>query len=450
MNFLNWLLNEENSKRIIKIPFSQVKFNTIDKYYVDLNKTKAMLASDDGVKEPVVADDVEIGDLVEDMVMSAVPYWKVHDIDTDKNIIYLEPYGNNPFVPNASGEIVGAGGKKFDKHDFDVMSGEYEKNRIDDILDIINNKKYHDIGDIAYILLGTVPVQVGPNGSQGGWYNVSDGNNRGSMKGMEVSEIIAKDANTLKNKLGFDVPESALSGMLDKRDWNDFVKGQTQRWDLNKTQLPFEDFNDADKMSKIVLGKYPPAIRKRNLEKLLDLGYKSDEYDDLIHKVALELASQTVLDDNFDRLWHIKEALISFARNKGWDDVMSIYEDAHDEDNQADVARHYGESKQLDKLLSMLDKTKASKAIRYILVGLSEIGMHTFEKYSSFISPEAVKNHFDSNPDDKVEAMGLLKKILPVVSRNMSKIRAAKKPPFEIDFEQPLRRLQILQDVLMG
>lgn len=188
MNFSDWLFKEEGGKRIIKIHFASVKYDTVDKYYVDLSKARGMLISGGGIKEKFKASDVKVGDLVEDMVPSAVPYWKVHDIDVDKNIIYLEPYGKNPFVPSASGEIVGAGGHKFGQHDFDVMSGDYERKRIDDILDIINKKKYHDIDDIAYILLGTVPVEVGPNGSQGGWYNVGDGNNRGSLKGMEVRD----------------------------------------------------------------------------------------------------------------------------------------------------------------------------------------------------------------------------------------------------------------------
>lgn len=450
MNFSDWLLNEEKGKRILKIPFSQVKFNTIDKYYVDLNKAKAMLASDDGVKEPVVADDVEIGDLVEDRVISAVPYWKVHDIDTDKNVIYLEPYGKNPFVPNVSGEIVGAGGKKFNQHDFDVMSGEYEQKRIDDILDIINKKKYHDIGDISYILLGTVPVQVGPNGSQGGWYNVSDSNNRGSMKGMEVGEIIAKDADTLKNKLGFDVPESALSGMLDKSSWNDFVGGQTQRWNLHKTQLPFEDFTDPVKMARVVLGRYAPAIRLRNLEKLLDIGRSTDENDELIHDLSKKMVNEKALDDNFDRLWGVKERLIRFASQKGWEDIIEMYEDAHDADNQTDVVRHYGESKQLGKLLAMLDKSKAIKPIKNILGYLAEIAMGSFERWGSFFSKDMVKNHIESDPEGKARAAELLRVIVPVVDRNMSKIESLTDKFSERDVEIYLRRLSVLKDVILG
>ena len=50
-----------------------------------------------------------------------------------------------------------------------------------------------------------------------------------------------------------------------------------------------------------------------------------------------------------------------------------MYEDAHDADNQTDVVRHYGESKQLDKLLAMLDKSKAIKPIKNILGYLVEI-----------------------------------------------------------------------------
>lgn len=450
MNFSDWLLNEENRERIIKIPFAEVKFNTIDKYYVDLNKTRGILVTDEEDRGRLVADDVEIGDLVEDMVISAVPYWKVHDIDIEKNIIYLEPYGKNPFVPNASGEIVGAGGHKFSQHDFDVMSGEYEQSRIDRILDIINNKKYHDINDIAYILLGTVPVQVGPNGSQGGWYNVKDGNNRGSMKGMETQEIMIKDANTLKNKLGFEVPDSALSGELDAYTWNDFINGHVGTRGLERTKLPFEDFTDPVKMAGVVMGRYAPAIRLRNLERLLDIGRSTDEYDDLIRDLSKKIVGDKILDDDFDRLWHLKERLIRFASQKGWEDIIEMYEDVHDADNQADVARHYGESKQLEKLLAMLDKSKSAKPIRSILGYLVEIAMDSFEKYSSFFSRDMVKNHFDSDPEGKARVAELLRVIVPVVDRNMSKINSLTDKAYETDIDIYLRRLSVLKDVILG
>lgn len=450
MNFSDWLFKEEGGKRIIKIHFASVKYDTVDKYYVDLSKARGMLISGGGIKEKFKASDVKVGDLVEDMVPSAVPYWKVHDIDVDKNIIYLEPYGKNPFVPSASGEIVGAGGHKFGQHDFDVMSGDYERKRIDDILDIINKKKYHDIDDIAYILLGTVPVEVGPNGSQGGWYNVGDGNNRGSLKGMEVSEIIAKDANTLKNKLGFDVPDSALSGELDAYTWNDFVGGDTQRWNLHKTQLPFEDFADPVKMAGVVMGRYAPAIRLRNLEMLLYLGRETDEHDDLIRDLSKKMVSDKALDDDFDRLWGVKERLIRFASQKGWEDIIEMYEDAHDADNQTDVVRHYGESKQLDKLLAMLDKSKAIKPIKNILSYLVEIAMGSDERWFSFHSPTMVRNHFESNPEDKARAAKLLRLIVPVVNRNMSKIHSLTDSYSKTDVDIYLNRLSILKDVVLG
>lgn len=450
MNFRKWLLNEEKEKRALKIPFDDVKFDTDKKYYVDLNKTRGILGSSVGGVKKMTADDVEIGDLVEDMAMSAAPYWKVHDIDTDANIIYLEPYGKNPFVPNAEGEIIGAGGKKFDQHDFDVMGGKYEQDRIDRILDIINKKQYHDISDIAYILLGTVPVHVGPNGSQGGWYSSGDHNNRGHKKGMDTAQVIAKDASTLKNKLGFDVPESALTGEMPSRLWDQFVGGEVSRWDIEKTKLPIEDFTDAKKMAEIVQGKYPPAIRKRNLEKLLDLGRETNGYDNLIHDLSIKLAGDNVLVDDFDLLWHIKEKIIWFAKQKGWEDVIEAYEEAHDVSNLGDVARHYAENKQLDKLLNMLDKTKPSAAIREILSGLSKIGMGSFEKFSSFMTPDTVQNHFDSHPQDKIEATKLMQKIMPVVQRNMDKIKASIEPHMEIDFKAALRRLEILNDVLLS
>ena len=40
MNFSDWLFKEEGGKRIIKIHFASVKYDTVDKYYVDLSKTE--------------------------------------------------------------------------------------------------------------------------------------------------------------------------------------------------------------------------------------------------------------------------------------------------------------------------------------------------------------------------------------------------------------------------
>ena len=40
MNFKNWFIFSENNEKNKKVAFADVKFNTIDKYYIDMNTAK--------------------------------------------------------------------------------------------------------------------------------------------------------------------------------------------------------------------------------------------------------------------------------------------------------------------------------------------------------------------------------------------------------------------------
>jgi len=146
----------------------------------------------------------------------------------------------------------------------------------------------------------------------------------------------------------------------------------------------------------------------------------------------------------------VKERLIRFASQKGWEDIIEMYEDAHDADNQTDVVRHYGESKQLDKLLAMLDKSKAIKPIKNILGYLVEIAMGPRPRRGSVFSRDMVKNHFESDPEGKATAAELLRVIVPVVDRNLSKIKSLTDNLSKRDVNFYLNDLSDLKDVILG
>lgn len=160
---------------------------------------------------------MSVGDLLTDLSLNHTPYWRISKID-DKSI-YLEPIGSNPFKTG-----VGAGGAKLTQHDVDVFSGEYEKRRFESI-----QKKFDTgdatISDVVYLLDGTVPVNMGPNGAQGGWYTVTNTwSNRGGKKGKKPKQIMIDDANRLKS-WGFHAPIKALDGTMDPYDFSKWIEG---------------------------------------------------------------------------------------------------------------------------------------------------------------------------------------------------------------------------------
>lgn len=155
------------------------------------------------------------GQLLADLAMNQTPYWSITSIVGDR--INLRPIGKNPFATG-----VGAGGAKLTDYDVSVFSGDYEKKRVQNIQNKLE-KGTAVLDDIIYILEGTVPVNMGPNGSQGGWYSCTDRySNRGGKKGMSAKDIMISDANKLK-ELGFSVPIKALSGELDPGEWDYWI-----------------------------------------------------------------------------------------------------------------------------------------------------------------------------------------------------------------------------------
>jgi len=158
------------------------------------------------------------GDLIQDVAVNAQPYWEVEENDRfETKRVSLRPIGPNPFVTG-----VGAGGAKIYSQDIKVLTGEYEQDRVDAIARLIESNEYKDINDVSYILLGTVAVNFGPNGPQGGWYNADDRSSRGSRRGMNPIDIVKADARTLKD-LGFAISSMALNGEIDSYEWTKFI-----------------------------------------------------------------------------------------------------------------------------------------------------------------------------------------------------------------------------------
>jgi hypothetical protein len=165
----------------------------------------------------VAGKDMKPGDVLADYAINQTPYWEISAVNGDR--IELTPIPPNPFATG-----VGAGGAKITDYDVSVLTGEHEKKRFDKI-----NKALEDgvatIDDVIYLLDGTVPTRMGPNGAEGGWYQATDTySNRGGRKGMEAEEIMVADANKLKD-WGFMVPVKALDGTLEVKKWNDWLGG---------------------------------------------------------------------------------------------------------------------------------------------------------------------------------------------------------------------------------
>jgi hypothetical protein len=423
MNFKNWLetdLGDElfKNRGIWMIPFKDVQKDNIEGYYFDWGKHQKGGSISDLSK-------VNVGDKVADYSLNWTPYWTVSGVDEEKNWIYLNPIEPNPLLTG-----VGAGGKPINQHDIDVLSGTHETNRVNDILAKWKSGKAHNKSDVAYLLLGTVPSNFGPNGAQGGWYNSNDlHSNRGGQRGMSTSEIQKKDAEVLKNQFKFDIPTKALKGELDPGIWNDFVNGgHSREEDIDHTKLETEDFNNPQIMVKIILNHSEPSIKLRNVNKLMDAyhnyskyrkdvkllynkynysnekmspeldllekKWKNGEYTNenilnLIHSTGLKLSKIFVekQDENYDPYWHVKEKFIVFAGQQGWKDVLEAYDKTSDRDNRNRVFDYYEKLGDERKMMEMLGRETTSENIHKFLQGLFKKDMAAIYKY--------VEKHYD-------------------------------------------------------
>lgn len=378
-------------------PFNMVKHDTSSGWYINWFEFQG------GIPD---IDQVEIGQKVADQQLNMTPYWEVNFVDGQKGIIFLTPIEPNPFLTG-----VGAGGAPITEHDMQVHSGEFEKKYVDSVLEALRNKTATDPRDVAYILKGTVPVHVGPNGSQGGWYSPSAGwSTRGGQQGMTAQEIMMEDAKALQ-KMGFLMPKAALDGSMDPHTFGDFVNSNGD--DLNpeyKSEL--ENYEDPKTCVQFITNHPQPSVKKRNYKALLnifdpdprtkikelwkkpvpegDRGWHTREYDRLWDEyrdgkfrnkemepivkqmtttiASLNHPSQQKL--NFDVYWHLKEKAIDTIIKFGWKDLLPAFENAFDKDNRRWVAIAYsklGDPAGVQKMMAKEREPETRRDMEYWL-----------------------------------------------------------------------------------
>lgn len=358
---------------------------------------------------------VQIGDQVADNKLNMTPYWEVSGLDESKGRIYVTPIGQNPWVTG-----IGAGGKELTEHDFQVQSGEYEQSRIDSVLDVINKKTYIDSSDVAYMLLGTVPVHNGPNGAQGGWYSLNDHHNRGAQQGMAAKEIMMKDAATLQ-KLGLAVPKAALDGTLPLDAFKYVFDGglpylsnhspstdAEHRLERKMLQIDGENFDDPEASKKMMLSHPQKSIKKRNWDAIKEKYHALPEEDrptmrpflkDLIAQFAnVYHPLQEKLSKTYDPYEFIKEDMILMSMNNKWPELVRLFENSIDTGNRSEVMRAYAGFGMFDDIIRLEEKETHPEVLRKIL---GEFYSHK-KNGSKLIdrNPEKYRQAIDVNIDD--------------------------------------------------
>jgi hypothetical protein len=373
------------SRGIWQYPFAAVKRDEVEGWYADF------------FANPFASDisQVSIGDKVADRSLNFTPYWDVSGIDEDKGRVYLNPIEPNPFLSG-----VGAGGHKFGQHDYDVLSGKHERERTDQIMQRWQGGMVFEPRDVAYLLLGTIESHVGPNGTQGGWYNAGDTwSNRGGKKGLDAKEIVMKDATTLKNVFKMSVPRSALDGTLDPRDWSDFVQGGASfDRSVTATKLDEEDFENAEKMIDNILNHPQPTIRMRNVDKLVDWylyhgnirkavedkseeeadkwrkgDYRKKELDNDVREMIRKMVSvehPKQKEMNFDPYWHAKEKLIHLCEKMDWNDLLRSFENSKWSGVRESLSNAYARQKNIEGMWRMLEKEDDVGVLRNLISSL--------------------------------------------------------------------------------
>lgn len=367
-------------------PLAQVKRDPVEGYYIDYLTFPGLL----------VIDKMQVGDNIAGDTLNLTPLWTVTHIDDQQSRVFVTPTDANPF---SSG--VGAGGAVLQDFDYDVLSGQAEKDIIDRVLVRIQTGNYVDYDDVAYILKGTVPYRFGANGAEGGWYSCTSWHARGAMKeNLGPVEIMKQDARTLQ-KLGFDVPPKALTGELKPESWSSLISGSKETDpDL---KLAGEDWNDPYTCIKFALTQRQPQIVSRNVIALIELvkpfpRKMFDDYYKMMPRLAeatddFSKAKRRLIDDQIEELreawragelaepkmlalmydfsirffnktypkqaklpdpyWYSKEQVIQFASAMGWLDILRLYSTTIDATNRRYVAAAFRENDSLDDVLRM-------------------------------------------------------------------------------------------------
>jgi hypothetical protein len=193
--------------RVPRISFPAVQKDD-DRFYVDLDRFPAMrgLRRGQGLTDAYTA------------ALHPPIYWQVTSLEPGR--AWLAPVPPNPLSTG-----IGAGGATITDRDVEVLSGDYERKALAYAKSKLESGTA-TIDDVRYLLLGTVAVNFGPNGAQGGWYNPSDRSNRGGRKGLSPEQVVHVDARWLADH-GFAVPVAALEWpiRIAVDDWGEWVQG---------------------------------------------------------------------------------------------------------------------------------------------------------------------------------------------------------------------------------
>lgn len=386
-------------------PFGKVKQRSGDGWFID------WLSEPEGI--PI--DEVEAGHNVADWSLRETVYWVVRDVDVDRGLIWLDPTDDNPFITGT-----GAGGKVLDDWDWKALTGEAHKEGVNRALRWVESgcKARYDV--FTKLLKGVVPTQFGPNGAQGGWYNVDDRSNVGSREGMTLSEIVAWDAHALA-RLGLDVPAAALRGEVDPDIWTRFVDGSDETTGkMRQTLLEGEDWDDPEVAVQFVLEHPVSSIKLRNWDALVDLWrptprplieratfpsrwedpawvaryervgkeiedrWRAGEFvrhdlDSVVRRLATTVSKlkneQCQRSMDFDPYYMLKERAINLAARENWPEVLRAHESNFDPTNRKYVAWGWKELGDDAALVRMEARETHPEPLAAILSALEDLGV---------------------------------------------------------------------------
>ena len=231
------------------------------------------------------------------------PYWVV--VRQAPGWTEVIPTGANPLHTG-----IGAGGATIGDYDLAVLSGQVGRTARERALQKLRDHTAQ-IDDVKVLLGGTVPVQMGPNGAQGGWYHVDDRANQGHAQGLDPETILVRDAAQLA-AWGFAVPQGARvwPPAISTSVWNNWVSGPPSPTHaeappgwlavLRRRTERGRYRYDAASLAKLATEIDPAALRARLDRDLRDFLASPEAY-----KAAHPYGPTTllaVIDDGFRRL----------------------------------------------------------------------------------------------------------------------------------------------------
>jgi hypothetical protein len=303
--------------------------------------------------------EAEVGDGVWDYNLNSTlgevgPIWTVVWIDEKGGTLTVVPTEDNPL---SSGR--GAGGKLIDDFDYLVQSGEWETKEVDRVLEVIQSRNYHQPADVAYVLLGTVPMRFGTNGAEGGWYSAHNTrSNRGGMMGMSVAEIVMKDAKALK-KMGFTLPVGAIEGEMGGDDWTNFVNGFSMSSGASK-EMRFDSEGGGGDLVYLIERERNPKIVDILFERLLESGVE-DKISEAVETIGMKGDNEEDMDPYF----RVKETVIGWAKRKGRGDLILPFAKSGDSDVSLSAMRALAEMGAADPI-ELMRGARRMKALYYL------------------------------------------------------------------------------------